>query len=148
MKKYVFSIEEELDGFQLDLAEIIGPAAYYINSLWLGERLIELFCFGEPLGDVRCVERFLEDLKIPTEKIEDLSYRIKNNIQRKIYACVLDFNETHSYDYKVTSLADVIITDMGVVSPSINKESEYIKELEQNVANGDYLPERYRRLVG
>ena len=148
MKKYIFSIEEELDAFQLDLSEIIGPAAFYINSLWLGERLIEIFFYGEPFADIKCVERFLEGLKIPTEKIEDLSYNIKNSIQRKIYNFVIDFDESHSYDFKVTTLADVVVTDLGVVSPSINKEEEYIKELQENEDNGDHIPERYRRLVG
>lgn len=149
IKKYIFSIEEELDTFQIELSEYIGPAAFYINSLWLGERLIELFFYGGVFGDIKCVERFLDGLKIPTEKVEDLSYQIKSSIERKIYHCIPDYSENRSYNYKVTSLADVIIEDIGPANMTANdKVKDLISEIEENIANGDYLPERYRRLVG
>lgn len=148
--RYVFSIEEELDEFQLNLAEYIGCAAYYINSLWLAECLIELFFYGPPLGDEKCVERFLDGLKIPSEKLEDLSRNLKSSVEKKIFKCIPTFSEHHSYSYKVTSLADVVIDDLGLSNVGVTEksESEFLKELQENVANGDYLPERYRRLVG
>ena len=150
MVRYVFSIEEELDEFQMNLSEHIGCAAYYINSLWLAERLIELFFYGSTLGDINCVERFLEGLKIPSDKLDDLSRSLKNSVEKKIFKFIPTFSEQHAYSYKVTSLADVIIDDLGVSSMGAIEDpaEKLLKELQDNIANGDYIPERYRRLVG
>lgn len=145
--RYLFNVEEELDEFQINLSEHIGPAAYYIDTLWLAERLIELFFYSTPFGDINCVERFLEGFTIPSEKLEDISKKLKWSIEKKISQCIPDFSEKHAYSYKVTSLADVIVDDLGLSSPVDDAQKDYLKELNDSIANGDYIPERYRRLV-
>ena len=119
-----------------------------MNTLWLAERLLEIFFYGEPFADLKCVERFLQDIKIPSEKIEDISSSLKSNVERKLFMCVPDYSSDYSYDYYVTEMGDVIITELGKNSiVNADKERDLLDQLESEYNNGDYLPERYKRLL-
>ena len=62
--------------------------------------------------------------------------------------CVPDYSSDYSYDYYVTEMGDVIITELGKNSiVNADKERDLLDQLESEYNNGDYLPERYKRLL-
>lgn len=149
IKKYIFSVENLLDEFHTLLSNYIGPAAFYLNNLWLAERGIELILFGQPLGDPNYIKRYLENLKLTTDATEELSNYFNSSIYKLIFSCVHDYDPTHAYDYEVTGMGDVVIRDLGVATelPTVNVEERFLKEINLNILNGDFVPEKLRRLV-
>lgn len=149
-KKYIFSVEDLLDEFHTLLSNYIGPAAFYLNNIWLAERAIELMLYGEPLGDPKYISRYLEGLKLSTDKIDELSSYFNTSIYKLVFSCVFDYDETHSYTYSLTECGDVVIEDLGIASQmhGVKLQDRFIEEIKINIANGDFVPEKLRQMVG
>lgn len=156
-KKYYISVIPVIEDFQQVLAEVIGPTAYYLNIVYLAERALDLMFHGRVLGDPQYMDRFLEGIKVPTEKKEELSVRFYNDFNRAVFTILRDYRPNHTYEYTVTELGDVCIEDLGnnnisvlsskpLVGPEVDTET-YLEEIRKNIDNGDYVPEKLRRLV-
>jgi uncharacterized membrane protein len=148
-KRYIVSLVPIIEDFQQVLSEQIGVTAFYMNLDWLANRVVELIILGKTFGDPECIEKFLAEQKISTELRKEIGIRFYNDINKAIMKAVHDYTPNHSYDYVITELFDLVITDLGNSNMGTNTPPEdiFMKDLEKSIANGDYIPERYRRMM-
>ena len=85
---------------------------------------------------------------VPPMQAEEVIAMIHDKIVHLLYQANLDISAPDCFDYTVDFSGDIMITAQEQKQPPIDVERLFKEHIEMEMEQGDYIPERLRRMAG
>jgi hypothetical protein len=146
VKNYVFNIADCEKIIQHGLEPYIGVVVLYSNFQPIVHSMVENYLYGSPLSSLPQITGMVRAYGVPTDVAEEIVLSAKNPLTLMLYEVMGPLNPDSAYDFEITPLGDLKITEMTAQPPT--EEQLFIESIREGVSRGDYYPEHLRRLAG
>lgn len=146
---YVIAGSDAIENVAQALKPFIGEQADYCNYLPLVEVTLEMMFYGYVMCAEGTSKMMIQRWGATEEQAQVIADQLVYDLRIPITRILPNGIElNHSYNFTVTMMGDIELMDLGESGPP---ESPLKKELDvivQDLDDGDWYPERTRRMVG
>lgn len=147
MPSFYYNVADILDDIQRPLQHKYGALCNVVDTRELAEAVIAHAFSGVCDPPPLLIQQYT-DYGLPTEKAVAALHAINATLHDELVRAVRQTYSLDAYDIttRLTSQDEVVITLQPKPTPSTSEQLR--REVEDALANGDYVPESLRRLVG